>query len=67
MERKEVGAVTVKGEKTMKKYNITFYKDGVQHTEIITARNRREALQKAWSMFDTDDLYISEVEDESES
>lgn len=51
----------------MKKYNITYYKDGVQHTVTITARNRREALQKAWSMFDTDDLYISEVEDESES
>lgn len=51
-------------EQTMKKYNITYYKDGVQHTVTITARNRREALQKAWSMFNADDLYISEVEDE---
>lgn len=48
----------------MNKYRITYHKDGVQHTETITARNRREALQKAWAMFDTDDLYISEVEDE---
>lgn len=47
----------------MKKYNITYYKDGVQHSTTITARNRREALQKAWSMFNADDLYIiSEVE-----
>lgn len=46
----------------MKKYNVTYYKDGeLQHTETINARNRREALQKAWSMFDVDDVYISEV------
>lgn len=52
----------------MKKYNITFYKDDeLQHTVTITARNRREALQKAWSMCDTDDLYISEVEDDEQA
>lgn len=52
----------------MKKYNVTYYKYGVQQTVTITARNRREAMQKAWSMCDTDDLYISEVEEnESES
>lgn len=48
----------------MNKYKIIFYENGVRCSTTITARNRREALQKAWSMFDTDDLYISEVEDE---
>ena len=49
----------------MNKYRIIFYEKGVQHTATVTARNRREALQKAWSMFNVDDLYIiSEVEDE---
>lgn len=46
----------------MKKYKIIFYENGVQHTETITARNKREALQTAWSMCDTEDFYISEVE-----
>ena len=50
------------GEQTMNRYRITYYKDGVQHTAVVAAKNRREALQKAWSLFDTDDLYISEVE-----
>ena len=49
----------------MKKYNVTYYKDDeLQHTVTITARNMSEALQKAWSMFDTEDLCISEVKDE---
>lgn len=50
----------------MKKYKIIFYENGVQHSTTITARNRREAFQKAWSMFGTDDLYISEVEDDEQ-
>ena len=36
----------------MKKYKIIFYENGVQHSTTITARNKREALQKARSMFD---------------
>ena len=52
------------GEQTMKKYDVNYYKYGVQQTLTITARNRREALKKAWSMLDTEDFYISEVEDE---
>lgn len=48
----------------MKKYKITYYRDGIQHTAIVEARSRREALQKAWSMVDTDDVYVSEVSDE---
>lgn len=47
----------------MKKYKITYYSGGVQRTAIIEAESRREALQKAWSMFDADDIYVSEVSD----
>lgn len=56
-----------KGEQMMKKYNITYYKCGVQQTVTITARNRREAMQTAWSICDTDDFYISEVEDDEQA
>lgn len=51
----------------MKKYKIIFYENGIQHSTTITARNRREALQKACTMFDTDDLYISEVMEDGQS
>lgn len=36
----------------MKNYKIIWHKGLGTHTVIITARNKREALQKAWSMFD---------------
>lgn len=45
----------------MNRYEITWYENGTKHSRIITARNRREALQIAWSLVDTDDVYVSEV------
>jgi hypothetical protein len=48
----------------MKKYRIIWYKDLDLHTVIITARNRREALQKAWSMFGEDVIHLEELKDE---
>ena len=48
----------------MKKYRIIWYKDLDSHTVIITAKNRREALQKAWKMFDADRVICVEEEDE---
>lgn len=47
----------------MKKYKITYYSGGVQHHKIIEARNKREALQKAWSLVDADDVYVSEIKE----
>lgn len=47
----------------MKKYRISYYSDGVKHSRIIEAKNRDEALKKAWSLVDADDLYVSEVEE----
>lgn len=44
-----------------KKYKITYYIDGVQHTKIIEAVNRDEAMKIAWSIIDADDLCVSEV------
>lgn len=45
----------------MKKYKITYYKDGVKHSVIIEASHKGEALRKAWSLVDADDIYVSEV------
>ena len=45
----------------MKKYKITYYADGVQHSRIIEARNKDEALEKAWSLVDAESIYVSEV------
>ncbi len=50
----------------MKKYRVTFYKDRIYHIAVITATNRREALQKAWSMFGEDFLYLEELKDETD-
>ena len=45
----------------MKKYKITYYADGVQHSRTIEAENKEEALGKAWSLIDADDVHVSEV------
>lgn len=45
----------------MKSYRITYYEEGVQHSQIIQASTKEEALSKAWSLVDADDLYVSEV------
>lgn len=47
----------------MKKYNITFYEDGRQKNLTVEARTREEALKKAWSLTDAEDVYVSEVLD----
>ena len=49
----------------MKKYRIIWYKDLDSPTVIITAKNRREALLKAWKMFGEDRvLCVEELKDE---
>lgn len=45
----------------MKKYKITYYADGVKKSLTVTAKSKDEALQKAWSLTDADDVYVSEV------
>ena len=45
----------------MKKYRISYYSDGVKHSRIIEAKNKEDALDKAWSLVDADDVYVSEV------
>lgn len=45
----------------MRKYRVSWYEDGIQHSKIIEAKSRREALQIAWSLCDSDDIYVSEV------
>ena len=44
-------------------YEITYYVDGVKHSIIIDARNKDEALEKAWSLVDADSVYVNEVTD----
>jgi hypothetical protein len=51
------------GGQTMKKYKITYYADGVKHSQIIEARNKDDALKIAWSLVDADSVYISEVDE----
>lgn len=46
----------------MKKYRITYYSDGVKYSKTIEAKNKDDALRKAWSLIDADDVYVSEVE-----
>ena len=48
-------------ESVMKQYSVTYYEDGVRKSRIIEAENIEEAYQIAWSLFDDDDMYISEV------
>lgn len=43
----------------MKKYEITWYENGIKHSRIIEARNRGVALEIAWSF--AEDVYVSEV------
>lgn len=45
----------------MSKYKISYYADGVKHSRIIEADNEAEALNKAWSLIDADDIYVCEV------
>ena len=45
----------------MKQFCVTFYEDGVRKSRTIEAESIEEAYEKAWSLFDADDLYVSEV------
>lgn len=47
----------------MKKYKITYYAEGVKRCKTIEAPNRDAALNIAWAVVASDDLYISEVEE----
>ena len=46
----------------MKKYRISYHENGVQKSHTIYAKDRDDALKKAWSMVDADDVYVSEVD-----
>lgn len=45
----------------LRKYKISYYIYGVKHCRFIEATNEKEALNKAWSLIDAEDIYISEV------
>lgn len=47
----------------MKQYKVSYYEDGVKHSFIISATNKYDALTKAWSMVDVDDVSVSEVKE----
>lgn len=44
----------------MKKYKITAYTDETIKTKIIEAENKEEATKIGWSLFDADDIFVSE-------
>lgn len=48
----------------MKKYKISAYIDGVKKSRIIEAKNKAEAEQIGWELFDADSIYVSEVDEE---
>lgn len=48
----------------MKKYEITAYIGGVKKSRIVKAKNKAEAEQIGWELFDVDSIYVSEVEEE---
>ena len=45
----------------MNQFSVTYYEGGVRKSRIIEAKSRDEALRKAWSLIDADDVYVSEV------
>lgn len=48
----------------MKRFRIIAYIDGVCHTKVVKANNKDEALNVAWSLFDADSVWVSEVKDD---
>ena len=48
----------------MKAYKITAFVNGTKVTKVVFAKSRREALQYAWGIFDSDDVYVEELKDE---
>ena len=48
----------------MKKYKITAYIGGVKKSRTVEAKNKAEAEQIGWELFDVDSIYVSEVEEE---
>ena len=55
-------AVTEKGKK-MKKYEITAYIGGVKKSRIVVAKDRAEAKEIGWELFDADSIYVDEVQE----
>ena len=48
----------------MKKYEITAYIDDVKKSRIVEAKNKEEAKEIGWELFDADSICVSEVETE---
>jgi hypothetical protein len=48
----------------MKQYEAIIYVDDVKRVYTIEAETRADAQRLAWEMFDADDIYIAEVENE---
>ena len=53
-------------EATQKKFKITYREDGVSKSFIVTARDKAEAEQIAWSRVDADSVWVSELDEELE-
>lgn len=50
----------MKGDSQMK-YEISAYEDGVKKSRVIEAKDREEAKQIGWEIFDADSIYVEEV------
>ena len=48
----------------MKQYEAVIYVDDVKKVRIIEAETRADAQRLAWEMFDVDDIFVAEVENE---
>lgn len=48
---------------TLKKYEISVRINGIKKTTIVEAKNKAEATEIGWSMFDVDSIYVTEIED----
>lgn len=49
-----------------KKYQVTYYDDGVRKTFTVTANSTSEAEDIAWSIVDVDSLYVTELSEDLE-
>lgn len=47
----------------MKKYKLTIHENGVTKYYYVDAIDERDALGKGWTLYDADDIYVSEVKE----
>lgn len=48
----------------MKQYEAVIYIDDIKKVRTIEAETRADAQRLAWEMFDADDIFVAEVEND---